>query len=76
MVVDFQFEADARRFVAYLSHRLERFGLQLNADKTRTIEFGRYAAKNRMPAGLYRKPSTSLSLRRWPPSMIASIRRH
>ena len=56
MVAGFQHEHDARRFLADLTHRLERFGLQLNADKTRIIEFGRYAAKNRKARGL--KPET------------------
>jgi group II intron reverse transcriptase/maturase len=56
MVAGFQFEADARRFLADLAHRLERFGLQLHADKTRIIEFGRYAEKNRKARGL--KPET------------------
>ena len=56
MVVGFQFEHDARRFLADLGQRLERFGLQLHAQKTRTIEFGRYAAKNRKARGL--KPET------------------
>ena len=56
MVVGFQFEHDARRFLTDLGQRLERFGLQLHAQKTRTIEFGRYAAKNRKARGL--KPET------------------
>ena len=59
MVAGFQLECDARRFLADLAHRLERFGLQLNADKTRIIEFGRYAARIAEPVGSSRKPSNS-----------------
>ena len=56
MVVGFQSEQDARRFLAELAQRLERFGLQLHPEKTRTIEFGRFAAKNCRVRGL--RPET------------------
>jgi RNA-directed DNA polymerase len=46
-IVGFQREEDARRFLAELRERLATFGLQLHPDKTRLIEFGRYAARNR-----------------------------
>ena len=55
-VVGFMFERDARRFVADLAQRLERFGLQLHPEKTRTIEFGRFAAKRCRARGL--RPET------------------
>ena len=56
MVVGFQSEQDARRFLAELAQRLDRFGLQLHPEKTRTIEFGRFAAKNCRVRGL--RPET------------------
>ena len=56
MVVGFQSEQDSRRFLAELAQRLDRFGLQLHPEKTRTIEFGRFATKNRRARGL--RPET------------------
>lgn len=47
IVAGFSHEAEARRFVAELSERLGRFALTLHPDKTRVLEFGRYAARNR-----------------------------
>ena len=35
---------DAERFLADLRERFARFGLTLHRDKTRLLEFGRYAA--------------------------------
>ena len=55
-VVGFRFKCDARRFLADLAQRLERFGLQLHPGKTRTIEFGRFAVKRCRDRGL--KPET------------------
>jgi len=56
-VVGFQYEQDARRFLADLRPRLAKFGLELHPDKTRLIEFGRFAAANRAARGLG-KPET------------------
>ena len=56
-VVGFQYEETARRFLAALQERLGRFGLTLNVEKTRLIEFGRYAAPNRKRRG-QSKPET------------------
>ena len=56
-VVGFEYEADARRFWDALRARLEEFALSLHPDKTRLIEFGRYAADRRARAGLG-KPET------------------
>ena len=50
-VMGFQHESDAARFRADLQQRLERFGLEVHPDKTRLIEFGRYAAQNRRERG-------------------------
>lgn len=56
-VAGFEHESDAQRFLADLRERLTKFGLELHADKTRLIEFGRHAAKNRTARGLG-KPET------------------
>jgi hypothetical protein len=53
----FEREADAQRFLADLRERLAKFGLELHPDKTRLIEFGRYAAERRRARGLG-KPET------------------
>lgn len=46
-VVGFQYESDAKQFQKELKDRLEKFGLELHPEKTRLIEFGRFAAENR-----------------------------
>jgi RNA-directed DNA polymerase len=56
-VVGFEHREDAERFWAELRDRLAKFGLELNAEKTRLIEFGRHAARNRKARGLG-KPET------------------
>jgi group II intron reverse transcriptase/maturase len=56
-VVGFEHREDAERFWADLRDRLAQFSLELNADKTRLIEFGRYAARDRAARGLG-KPET------------------
>jgi len=56
-IVGFEHRQDAQRFLAELRDRLARFGLELAADKTRLIEFGRFAARNRKAGGLG-KPET------------------
>jgi len=50
-VVGFQHRAEAERFLAELRERFARFGLTLHPDKTRLIEFGRYADQNRRGRG-------------------------
>ena len=57
VVVGFQHEGDARRFEDDLRQRLAKFGLELAEDKTRLIEFGRFAVENRRRKGLG-KPET------------------
>ena len=57
MVVGFQYLADAHRFLAELKQRLEAFALELHPDKTRIIEFGRFALENRRARG-QGKPET------------------
>jgi RNA-directed DNA polymerase len=56
-VVGFEHEADARRFWDAMRERLKEFSLSLHPDKTRLIEFGRYAAVRRAQRGLA-KPET------------------
>ena len=50
-VLGFQHREDADRFLADLQERLRKFGLELNPEKTRLIEFGRYAAERRAKRG-------------------------
>jgi len=42
----FQYEDDARGFYEALKERLEKFGLELSDDKSRTIRFGRFAGED------------------------------
>ena len=56
-VLGFQYRADAERFLEQLRERVRKFGLELHPDKTRLIEFGRYAAERRKKRGAG-KPET------------------
>jgi RNA-directed DNA polymerase len=56
-IVGFQHERHARRFLDELRERLGKFALSLHPEKTRLIEFGRFAAKDRKARGLG-KPET------------------
>ena len=56
-VAGFQFCDDAERFKRAVQERLGRFGLKLHPDKTRLIEFGRFAQSNRRRSGMG-KPDT------------------
>ena len=56
-IVGFQYHDDAQRFLAHLGKRLAKYGLELHADKTRLIEFGRFAADRRARHGKG-KPAT------------------
>ncbi len=56
-VVGFQYLDDARQFLSELRERFAKFNLELHPDKTRLIEFGRFAAQNRRKRGLG-KPET------------------
>jgi group II intron reverse transcriptase/maturase len=57
IVIGFEHETDARRFWDEMRERLQKFSLSLHPDKTRLIEFGRFAAANRKRRGLG-KPET------------------
>jgi RNA-directed DNA polymerase len=56
-VVGFQYLGDAKRFLNDLRERFAKFNLELHPDKTRLIEFGRFAASDRKKRGLA-KPET------------------
>jgi RNA-directed DNA polymerase len=56
-IVGFQHESDARRFLDAMRERLGKFALSLHPEKTRLIEFGRFAVENRKRRGLG-KPET------------------
>jgi RNA-directed DNA polymerase len=56
-VAGFEDKADADRFLDELRGRFAQFGLELHPDKTRLIEFGRFAAVNRERRGAG-KPET------------------
>jgi len=50
-VVGFEHKRDADAFLADLRERFAKFGLELHPDKTRILEFGRFAAANRARRG-------------------------
>ena len=52
IIVGFEHETDARHFLEAMRERLEKFALSLHPDKTRLIEFGRYAADGALGVGL------------------------
>ena len=56
-IAAFQWKKDAERFLDDLKARLSQFHLELNTDKTRLVEFGRFAASSRKSRG-ERKPET------------------
>jgi len=51
LVLGFQHQADADRFLEDFRRRLGKFGLELNPEKTRRIEFGRFAEQRRERRG-------------------------
>ena len=55
-VVVFQYKDDAERFYEHLKKRMEHFGMTLEENKTRLIEFGRFAEERCAKKG--RKPQT------------------
>jgi len=57
LVLGFQLKADATRFLQEFKERLAQFTLELHPDKTRLIEFGRYAVRDRQQRGAG-KPET------------------
>jgi len=57
IVIGFQVRAEAERFLAELKERVQKFGLELHPEKTRLLEFGRFAARDRERRG-EEKPET------------------
>ena len=51
LVVGFSNRADGQRFEAALRERFAKYGLELHPEKTRLIEFGRFAETNRKKRG-------------------------
>ena len=56
-ILCFQYREDAQRVLRVLHQRFARYGLELHPEKTRLIEFGRYAAANARRRG-EGKPAT------------------
>lgn len=56
-IVGFHYKDDAERFTQALGTRLDKFNLKLSAEKTRLIEFGRFANERRASRGMG-KPET------------------
>jgi group II intron reverse transcriptase/maturase len=50
-VVGFQYQWEAERFLQELKKRFEKFKLELHPEKTRLLEFGRFAAEDRKKRG-------------------------
>ena len=78
-VAGLQHREDAERFLADLRERFANFALELAPEKTRLIEFGRYAAERRKTRGLP-SPRRSCSwasrtyAEKGPPSQCSSVR--
>ncbi len=51
LVAGFERRAEAERFLEEFRERLAKFGLELHAEKTRLIEFGRFAVPSRKQRG-------------------------
>jgi hypothetical protein len=51
LVVGFENRTEAERFLEVFRERLAKFGLELHPEKTRLIEFGRFAASDREKRG-------------------------
>ena len=84
LVVGFQHRTDAERFLKEFRERLATFGLELHPDKTRLIEFGRFAARdrkargegNQRPSPSWALPTTVGNATRAEPSLyVGSLRR-
>jgi group II intron reverse transcriptase/maturase len=56
-ILCFQYREDAERVLKALHQRFAQYGLTLHPEKTRLVEFGRYAAQHRARRGM-RKPET------------------
>jgi len=61
----FQYKDDAENFLRRLGDRLEGFGLKLAEEKTRCIEFGRFARENAQKRGEKPKDFTFLGFKHY-----------
>jgi group II intron reverse transcriptase/maturase len=50
-ILGFQYREDAERLLRTLEARMQKFGLEVHSEKTRLIEFGRFAMANRERRG-------------------------
>jgi RNA-directed DNA polymerase len=50
-IVGFEHRAESERFLSELKERFQKFGLELHPEKTRLIEFGRFAGERRRERG-------------------------
>lgn len=50
-ILGFQYKGEAQYYLKALRERLREYGLTLHPEKTRLLEFGRYAEKNRKERG-------------------------
>lgn len=57
LVMGFQHREEAERFLVELQERLQQFGLELHPEKTRLIEFGRFAVADRQARGEGKPPT-------------------
>jgi len=51
IVLGFQYEREARKFAKEMKERFRKFNLELHSDKTRLLEFGRFASERRKERG-------------------------
>jgi len=51
IVLGFQYEREARKFLKEMKDRFRKFNLELHSEKTRLLEFGRFAAERRKERG-------------------------
>lgn len=50
-IAGFQYEKEAKSYFKVLNERMNKFGLELERDKSRLVEFGRFAEKKRKKRG-------------------------
>ena len=60
-IVGFEYREDAEKFLDELRERFAKFGLELHPDKTRLIEFGRFAAGRPGGRGVWASRRRSIS---------------
>ena len=76
IIIGFEHEGEARRFLADMRQRMEKFALSLHPDKTRLIEFGRYAAGHPARRGLGKPVALANTFSRSDGSTTGHLRNH